>query len=499
MFKAALQISLLAVFFASRAVAAGETSEANVIVEAGTSQSAVLRSPWDFRPSYSVSVLNLWESGQGFGARLNLLPSWNADKAWEFSADAVARLANDSPWYLKGVGGVAITPPIAVWPPRVRAGAEVGLTAIRGVIGLEAGIAAVVSFPPSRPAEGEVVVSLGMGILFGFGTPAPARAMVCRNDQPGGSTARGQQAPRPTPAESSVPQRAAPPPAGPVMGAVLAASPAGGGFNTCEGSRATPQCLQAMARSEGVANTSATPPPASGAASPTAAPSEGVTSSTARATSPSAPSTTLSGWKTAATAAASLGAALGLKSDEQRAQEAEHERLMRESAHTLEKLKRQQAQIELPAHRPSLPIKDPDGSATPRVDSQNQVPLSAPSTSRVGAIAEPDGESRAPFSLSNPYGQHGKPDHQAAVKRLVELAEREFPNAKIEAGTSIYKRTGVDRRPDVWARDTATNKVLKVYEAVRLNPDGSLPTREQQKKREYDQAGIPCHFEPVVP
>jgi hypothetical protein len=82
---------------------------------------------------------------------------------------------------------------------------------------------------------------------------------------------------------------------------------------------------------------------------------------------------------------------------------------------------------------------------------------------------------------------------------LEELAKREFPKADIEAGTSIYKRTGVDRRPDVWARDKVTGKVLKVYEAVRLKPDGSLPTREQQKKREYDQAGIPCHFEPVTP
>lgn len=254
-----------------------------------------------------------------------------------------------------------------------------------------------------------------------------------------------------------------------------------------------------MSQSEGVANTSATSPPASGTATPTATPAEGVTSSTAGATSPSAPSTTLSGWKTAATAAASMGAALGFKSDEERAQEAEHERLMRESARTLEKLKRQQAQIELPANRPSLPIKDPGGSATPRVDSQHQVPLSAPSTSRAGAIAEPDSEFQAPFSLSNPYGQHGKPDHQATVKRLKEFAKREFPKADIEAGSSIYQRTGVDRRPDVWARDKGTGKVLKVYEAVRLNPDGSLPTREQQKKREYDEAGISCHFEPVPP
>jgi hypothetical protein len=155
MFNAAVHITLLAVFFASSALAAGEASEAHFIVETGTSQNAILKSPWDFRQSYSVSVLGLWESGQGFGARFNLLPSPEAARTWDFSADAVVRLANESPWYLKGIGGIAIVSPSALWPPRLRAGAEIGLTAILSGIGLEAGIGAVVSFPPSGPMEGE--------------------------------------------------------------------------------------------------------------------------------------------------------------------------------------------------------------------------------------------------------------------------------------------------------------------------------------------------------
>lgn len=259
-----------------------------------------------------------------------------------------------------------------------------------------------------------------------------------------------------------------------------------------------------MSQSEGAASTSSTSPPTSGAVTPTATPAGGATSSTAPSTAPAR----LSGWKTAATAAASLGAALGLKSDEQRAREAEHNQLMEESARTLEELKRQRAQagpggsaqrFELPGQRAERPIRDPGGSAAPRVDSQDHDPLSAPGASNGRAIAEPDGELQAPLSLHNPYGQHGKPDHQAMVKRLKKLAEREFPNAEIQTGTSIYQYTHVNRRPDVWVFDPKALKVLKVYEATRVNPDGSLPKRERLKKDEYDQAGIPNHFEPVTP
>jgi hypothetical protein len=292
-----------------------------------------------------------------------------------------------------------------------------------------------------------------------------------------------------------------------VEGVVLAAAPAGGGFNTCEGSRATPQCLHALSRGEGAASTGGTAPPAPGATTSTAAPARGATSAATPANASSAQSP---GWKTLGAAAASVGAALGLRSDEDRRREVEHERLMRESARTLEEVRRQQAReaaaasgaparMELPAGGPGRSLAEPGGKAVPRGESGKRMPFAAPSTAGEKVLAEPDDEAQSALELSNPYGQHGKPDHQATVKRLTDLAEREFPDAEINTGTSIRDETGVNRRPDVWVFDPRTGRVLKVYEAARFNPDGTLPRREQLKKFEYDRAGIPSHFESVTP
>ena len=174
MLKAAIPIALLTVFFAPGALAEGESSEVHTIVGAGTAQGAALWSPPALRQSYGVSVMRLSDSGQGFGARLSLLPSSGSAGMWEASADAMLRVANDSPWYFKGLGGIGVGPQDGLWPPRLHAGVEVGLTAIRGGIGLEAGVSVMDSFPPARPLEGQLVVSVGMGILFGFGAPPPA-------------------------------------------------------------------------------------------------------------------------------------------------------------------------------------------------------------------------------------------------------------------------------------------------------------------------------------
>src|SRR5690349_2846144 len=92
--QGAALITLLTVFVAAQALAADEPSEAHAIVEAGTSQGTALRA-WEPRQSFSASMLRLGEMGQGFGARLTLLPPPNFAGTWEFSADAVVRLANE--------------------------------------------------------------------------------------------------------------------------------------------------------------------------------------------------------------------------------------------------------------------------------------------------------------------------------------------------------------------------------------------------------------------
>jgi hypothetical protein len=147
------------------------------VMGAGVSQGTALSSPWAPRTSYSVSLWGLGESGQGVGARLTLLPPSPSAGAWELSTDAAARFTGEGPLYFKALGGVAVTP--RPWgPPRLRAGGEVGVHAIRGSIGLEVGLAGVYAFPPSRLTQGEGVVSLGVGILFGFGPPSRAPALA---------------------------------------------------------------------------------------------------------------------------------------------------------------------------------------------------------------------------------------------------------------------------------------------------------------------------------
>ena len=174
---ATVSLLLLAVFVAPGAHASGETSPMRAVVGAGISQGTALGSPWAPRTSYSVSLWGLWEAGQGLGARLTLLPPATSGGAWELSTDAVARFTGEGPLYFKALGGVAVIPR-PWWPPRLRAGGEVGLHAIRGSIGLEVGLGGVYSFPPSQLSQGEGVLSLGVGILFGFGAPSRTPALA---------------------------------------------------------------------------------------------------------------------------------------------------------------------------------------------------------------------------------------------------------------------------------------------------------------------------------
>ncbi len=168
---------LLAVFLAPGAHASDETSPVRAVVAAGVSQGTVLGGPWAPRTSYSVSLWGLGEAGQGLGARLTLLPLAPSAGAWELSTDAVARFTGEGPLYFKALGGAAVNPrPLS--PPRLRVGGEAGVHAIRGSIGLEVGVAGVYAFPPSQLAQGEGVLSLGVGILFGFGPPSRAPALA---------------------------------------------------------------------------------------------------------------------------------------------------------------------------------------------------------------------------------------------------------------------------------------------------------------------------------
>ena len=217
---AAVLLWLLAVFAAPGAHAADETSQVRAVVGAGVSQGTALGSPWAPRTSYSVSLLGLWEAGQGLGARLSLLPPATSAGAWELSTDAVARFTGEGPLYFKALGGVALTPR-SLWPPRLRAGGEVGVHAIRGSIGLEVGVAGVYAFPPSRLAQGEGVVSLGVGLLFGFGTPSRAPALAPPQRQWAQQSAQG-------PAGAFHPEGAGPSSAAQVRGAGLWPAPSQG-------------------------------------------------------------------------------------------------------------------------------------------------------------------------------------------------------------------------------------------------------------------------------
>jgi hypothetical protein len=176
-FLAAVSLLLLAALAAPGAHASDETSQMRARVGAGVSRGTALGSAWAPRTSYSVSLWGLSGAGQGVGARLSLLPPATSAEAWELSTDAVARFTGEGPLYFKVLGGAAVTPR-SLWPPRLRVGGEAGVHAIRGGIGLEVGLSGVYAFPPSRFAQGEGVLSLGVGLLFGFGAPSRALALV---------------------------------------------------------------------------------------------------------------------------------------------------------------------------------------------------------------------------------------------------------------------------------------------------------------------------------
>src|SRR4051812_32085085 len=109
-FPAAFSLLLMAVLVAPGAHASDETSPVRAVVGAGVSQGTTLGRPWAPRTSYSVSLWGLGEAGQGFGARLSLLPPATSVGVWELSTDAVARFTGEGPLYLKAMGGAALTP-----------------------------------------------------------------------------------------------------------------------------------------------------------------------------------------------------------------------------------------------------------------------------------------------------------------------------------------------------------------------------------------------------
>ncbi|HYH97677.1 hypothetical protein [Hyalangium sp.] len=174
---AAVSLLLLAALAAPGAQASDETSQMQVVVGAGVSRGTALGSAWAPRTSYSVSLWGLSEAGQGLGARLSLLPPATSAGVWELSTDVVARFTGEGPLYFKALGGAEVTPR-SLWPPRLRAGGEAGVHAIRGGIGLEVGLSGVYAFPPSRLSQGEGVLSLGVGILFGFDAPSRTPALA---------------------------------------------------------------------------------------------------------------------------------------------------------------------------------------------------------------------------------------------------------------------------------------------------------------------------------
>jgi hypothetical protein len=128
---------------------------------------------------------------------LSVLPPATAAAAWELSTDAVARFTGEGPLYFKALGGAAVT--ARPWGPvRLRAGGEAGVHAIRGSLGLEVGLSGVYAFEPTGFAQGQGVVSLGVGLLFGFGPPSRTPALA----PPGRSWA--QQSPLSPPGASPV-------------------------------------------------------------------------------------------------------------------------------------------------------------------------------------------------------------------------------------------------------------------------------------------------------
>jgi RHS repeat-associated protein len=96
--------------------------------------------------------------------------------------------------------------------------------------------------------------------------------------------------------------------------------------------------------------------------------------------------------------------------------------------------------------------------------------------------------------VPNPGGMDGNPDHQSAVATLKQLAKSEFSrqDVRYETNSSIKRILTLDRRPDVsvWSGD----RLLKVYEAARVDMSGNFVPREQRKMYEYFEMGIPYYF-----
>ncbi len=99
----------------------------------------------------------------------------------------------------------------------------------------------------------------------------------------------------------------------------------------------------------------------------------------------------------------------------------------------------------------------------------------------------------------NPWGQPGKPDHQATIVKLREMAAVEYEGRDVEIreSRSIEQWLGIDRRPDVSVVDRQTGELLRVYEAARVDKAGNYVRREQLKAVEYWEMGIPYTFRPV--
>jgi hypothetical protein len=100
-------------------------------------------------------------------------------------------------------------------------------------------------------------------------------------------------------------------------------------------------------------------------------------------------------------------------------------------------------------------------------------------------------------------GQGGDDAHKNTVTRLAIMARSEYPDTTLyrihDGGTSIYRQTGLDVHPDVWVEYIPTGQVVKVYEAARINKNGSFRRREVLKEGRYAALTppIPSFLEPV--
>lgn len=88
--------------------------------------------------------------------------------------------------------------------------------------------------------------------------------------------------------------------------------------------------------------------------------------------------------------------------------------------------------------------------------------------------------------VRNPYGSKGKPDHQAKVDELAEMARAENPGMDVVTERKIQV-DGSRRRPDVQVVDPSTGTTTRIYEAER-QPNS---TRNRRREAEYDRLEIP--------